>query len=212
MGGQTLQVGQLEFSLVQGGHLDTRNFPAGTTVDAFYISQTVVSAAAWELFLAQNPRWRQENTQALIQEGLVRAGYLQALTSPGAPTQGVSAVSWYAAEAFCRWLTGQLPPQFAGWEVRLPTEAEWEGAAKAGAFTGGLFWEWCADPFVPLSFFSAPASGIAALGSPERSLRGGSWVNPAGTVTNETRGSLPPSFSSPFVSFRPVIAPIGNDP
>src|SRR5690606_20791550 len=34
-------------------------------------------------------------------------------------------VSWYGAVAFCRWLTAKL-----GYEVRLPTESEWEKAAR----------------------------------------------------------------------------------
>jgi len=211
MGAQTLQLGQLNFRLVEGGSLAGRNFPAGTTVETFYISETVISVLAWELFLQQQPRWRRENTAALVREGLVREGHLEAISFPGTPAQGVSGISWYAARAFCQWLTAFLPPQYAAWEVRLPTEAEWEHAAKAGLPNTGLFWEWCEDPFVPLSFISAPSAAVTALGSPERPLRGGSWINPTG-VGNETRGSLPPYFSSPFVSFRPVIAPRGNQP
>ncbi|MCB9450334.1 MAG: SUMF1/EgtB/PvdO family nonheme iron enzyme [Anaerolineaceae bacterium] len=34
-------------------------------------------------------------------------------------------VSWYQAVAFCRWLSVQL-----GYEIRLPTEQEWEAAAR----------------------------------------------------------------------------------
>ncbi|MHB8752861.1 MAG: formylglycine-generating enzyme family protein [Aggregatilineales bacterium] len=40
-------------------------------------------------------------------------------------------VSWYAAMAFCRWLTAKL-----SYEVRLPTEEEWERAARG---TDGRF-------------------------------------------------------------------------
>ena len=209
-GAGTLLAGGLTFRQMPGGEVSGVNFPSGTIVESFYISETVISSSAWALFLAQNPDWRQENSPHLIAQGLVREGYLQPLTIPGAPAFGVSAVSWYAAAAFCAWLSGLLPPQYSGWEVRLPTEAEWETAARAGAITPGTFWEWNKDPFAPLSFFSSPASSIPALGSPERSLRGGSWVNPFGSVSIETRASLPPSFSSPFVSFRPVIARIDN--
>lgn len=209
---QSLQAGHLNFRLVRGGPLAGRNFPPASVVDTFYISETVVSGAAWELFLEHQPQWRPENTQALIRDGLVSEGYLQAMPHPSAPVTGVPGVSWYAARAFCQWLSGLLPPQYVAWEVRLPTEAEWEYAARAGLMNTGLFWEWCEDPFAPLSFMSAPPAAASALGSPERAVRGGSWINPAGSVNSETRGSLPPSFSSPFVSFRPVIAPRGSGP
>jgi formylglycine-generating enzyme required for sulfatase activity len=45
----------------------------------------------------------------------------------------VAGVSWEDAMQFCRWLSRK-----EGKEYRLPTEAEWEYAARAG--TGALFW------------------------------------------------------------------------
>jgi formylglycine-generating enzyme required for sulfatase activity len=50
------------------------------------------------------------------------------------PNRPVVGVSWYEAVAYCAWLSGRLQR-----EVRLPTEAEWERAARA---TTGRKYPW----------------------------------------------------------------------
>jgi hypothetical protein len=209
--GGRFRLGSLDFTTIPGGILaQSSPFPWKIDIPELRICDTEIPPAVFEAFWAARPEWARSNIERLQEQKLVTGDYL----SGGGESPGITQVSWYAAEAFCSWLSTRLPPSMEAWEVRLPTEAEWEYAAKAvrswaasdisGLSGGG--WEWCLDPYAPLCFIEAPAEAVEAAGSPERSLRGGSWVNSGAPVRPETRASLPPAYCSPFVSFRPVIA------
>ena len=214
-----IRVGGLLFAAMGGGSLVMGEpFLHDFAVEPFMICTTEVPAPAFADFIDANPQWHSSQREILEAKGLATTEYIADFggISVGGNRAGVGvgAVSWYAAEAFCQWLSGKLPQSFSGWEIRLPTEVEWEFAAKSVRrwenqsrvfFPDGV-WEWCIDPYAPLPFLDAPQQAIAAVGSPERAVRGGSWLNAAGSTNLETRAFLPPASSSPFVMFRPVIA------
>jgi formylglycine-generating enzyme required for sulfatase activity len=60
------------------------------------------------------------------------------------PNQAVIGVTWYECMAFCNWLTAQLAE--TGYEVRLPTEAEWEAAAAYDAAMQQRTYPWGDKP------------------------------------------------------------------
>ncbi len=61
------------------------------------------------------------------------------------PTRPVGSVTWYDAVDFCKQLTALPAEQAAGRGYRLPTEAEWEYACRAGSTTWFSFGD---DPTV----------------------------------------------------------------
>jgi formylglycine-generating enzyme required for sulfatase activity len=65
-------------------------------------------------------------------------------------------VSWYQAVAFCRWLSAQ-----GGYQVRLPTEQEWEKAARG---PDGRVYAWGNDYF---SGYANLDETIANMSHPE---------------------------------------------
>jgi len=163
-----------------------------TKLSDVMISETPVPRSLFEDFLNQNPEWKEHKTDYFPDEisGM-----------PEIDRNSVTGITWYAAEAFCKWLS--LRAASPNMEIRLPTENEWFLSSFDINSMRTSIWEWCIDPYAPIGLeINASPKAIKAVDSPERSLRGRSI-----TASGETRASLPPDLSSPFVTFRPVYAP-----
>jgi len=158
----------------------------------FMISETPVSRSLFETFLNENPQWKEQQTDYFPQE---IANYPWEIDK-----NIITGSTWYAAQAFCDWITPRLTMP-VGWIARLPTEEEWATASNYIANMKNIGWEWCLDPYAPLQIAPAETKAKQTLGSPERSLRG----RQTATSTEPQRASLPPDLSSPIVTFRIAI-------
>jgi ergothioneine biosynthesis protein EgtB len=113
-----------------------------------------------------------------------------------AGSQPASHVSWWEADAWCRW---------AG--RRLPDEVEWELAAQTAVrrgFRWGEVHEWTATVFRPYpGFVPGPwANGAQANFDRAKAVRGASWATRARMKHPKFRGFHLPGTDEAFTGFR----------
>ena len=104
-------------------------------LDAFYIDRYEVTNAEYKQFVDANPLWQKDRIPSEYHDG----DYLKHWEGNNYPeskeNHPVVYISWYAAMAYAAW---------AG--KRLPTESEWEKAARGGLVEKAYPWGDSIDP------------------------------------------------------------------
>lgn len=106
--------------LSEPGRYASEPAPYRVHLKAFYLAETETTNAQYARFLRDTGHppplyWGDKNLNA--------------------PQQPVVGVNWHDAQAFCAWLT-----RLTGVVHRLPTEAEWEAAARGGLIGAPYPW------------------------------------------------------------------------
>jgi tRNA A-37 threonylcarbamoyl transferase component Bud32 len=119
---------------VLGGEVTLREDTGIFKVEPFQITKYPVTYCQYRAFLDADDGYRKDLWWQGLAKRQSEPGQQYRLTNHPAER-----VSWYDAVAFCRWLSTML-----GYEVRLPTEWEWQQAATGGNPANDYPWgpEW----------------------------------------------------------------------
>jgi ergothioneine biosynthesis protein EgtB len=175
-----------------GGYCFDNEAPAHRVyLQPAHIGRGLVTNAQWLEFMADGAYatpslWLSDGWATLEAEGWNAPGYWREVDGawlsftlgglrPVDPDAPVAHVSYYEADAFARW---------AG--KHLPTEAEWEVAARANLLDDafGIVWQWTRSAYAPYPGFRAADGALGEYNGKfmvnQMVLRGSSHATPSG--------------------------------
>ncbi|MBR2282519.1 MAG: SUMF1/EgtB/PvdO family nonheme iron enzyme [Spirochaetales bacterium] len=188
--------------------------------EPFNISAYCITEYQYALFTAANPDWALSNKDNLMASGLVDDYYLDGITLSltTATNRPIRNISWYAADAFCKWLSS-----ISGVTVYLPSENQWiaasltdtEGgfqkslmpstAEKFPAAMLGSVWEMTGTRFIPLARISdADIEETLNAYNVQTAMvvKGGSYVSDMKSIDRYSVGVASRRLCSDFMGFR----------
>jgi ergothioneine biosynthesis protein EgtB len=177
------------------------------------LARNLVTNAEWLEFMADGgydtaTLWLSDGWNIVQAEGWAAPGYWQQIDGvwfamtlgglrPVDPSAPVCHVSYYEADAFARW---------AG--RHLPSEAEWEVAARTGALDDafGIAWQWTRSPYAPYPGYRAAKDALGEYNGKfmvnQMVLRGSSLATPAGHARVSYRNFFYPPHRWQFSGLR----------